>query len=791
MSKKSKYIKVLSSTAILASVAVPVMAAESTVSYSGVVLKDAAGNLYSISKGEYELAIALGTLPAATVEYVEVNGKPYSMGDYGLIVALGTTGDAAFAELAETKEPVVDENIQTGKIENGQLVPADQTPGELTVESVSAINTTVYKAVADQTLKVQVNGNKEVTVEELVEAGYAVSFSANKAVFATTGTTSTTGVLANPLTVEEFNYTVTVTKGEESFTSETTGKVTVIDSSAIKTIDELELQNSSNVAQKSTTITLDDTGFKVVATKGTNIKGDEVKPVTGVTYESSNKTVALVDTNGTITPVSAGTTTIKVKSGTASKTITLTVAEATRTITTVKADVTSVDIVEGAEKSVKITAFDQFGDAIATGGLTVASAKEDIATISGTASPVKVTGVAKGSTTVTIKAGEKTISIPVTVGEAKVASHKFELVTVADQSDDTTIDVAKAKDNKVTLAYNKYNATNQLIGPATVTQYDPTNIGEGFSYEVIEKSTTGTTVSDIVDESLVGNQITLTANKAGTVTVNIYEGALKVATQTITVNDSTPTVTGATFIKDAKVTTTEETPVLKVSGLTFTSTASDAKFNDGKITNEAGTVEYGTYDLVTNLTGVTASVTDAGELALTVTQPDEAAVTGTVSVRIKDNAGKTVTVGAIDVAIAKNADAAAVVEAVNSQIEDAVKDLGTEVATDAPQEYKVAFANNTISVTDLETAPADSVEVISVVNDVVNALPAEVTTISGKNVSDLVGKTDADILAKVEEILNTDLTGKTLADLKGMEFILPATLVDGATTVLKNYTIKF
>jgi len=525
----------------------------------------------------------------------------------------------------------------------------------------SAINSTVYKAEVEQVLAIQVNGNQSVTVEELEAAGYTVSFSANKAVFAggAASTTSTTGKLISDLgSITEFNYSVTVTKGEDSFTSATTGKGTVVDASAIKSIDELELQKN-DVAQKSTTVTLGDSGYKVVATKGTNIKGDEVKPVTGVTYKSSNNTVALVGADGTITPVSVGTTTITVTKGTASKTITLTVAEATRTITTVKADVTSVDIVENATKTVKVTAFDQFGDVFAlTDEVTATPSKTDIATAgvvsySEGAATFVVTGKAKGSTTVAIKAGEKTISIPVTVGENKVSSHKLELVTLANQSDDKTIDVAKDKDNKVTLAYNAYNAANQLVGAATISEYNANDIGEGFTYEIIEKTSTGTTATDIVDASLEENKITLTAKKAGTVTVNIYDGALKVATQTITVNDSTPTVTGATFIKDAKVTTTEETAVLKVSGLTFTSTASEVKFADGKITNLDGSVTYGTYDLVSNIEGTTAVVTESGELALKVTQTKGAEVSGTVSVRIKDNAGKTVAVAPIEVSIAK------------------------------------------------------------------------------------------------------------------------------------------
>ena len=491
-----------------------------------------------------------------------------------------------------------------------------------------------------------------------------MKFSANKAVFGVGTTTSTTGaLLANfPDAIKDFNYSVTVIKGEDSFTSATTGKVTVVDATATKTITEVELQNSDEDAVTSNTVTLDDSTFKVVPTKGTNVKGEEITEFSGVvTYKSSNNAVALVGANGEITPVSAGTTTITVTSGEGSKTITLTVSEATRTITTVKADVTSVDVVEGADKVVNISALDQLGDAIATGELTVSSAKEAIASVAKDGSEVTISGVAKGSTTVTVKAGTKTISIPVTVGENKKASYKLELVTVANQSTDSTIDVAKVKDNKVTVAYNAYNATNQLVGAAAISEYNADEIGEGFTYEVIEKSTAGATAvaGTIVEAVEEAGKITLTAKKAGTVTVNIYDGALKVATQTITVNDSTPTVTGATFVKDAKVTKAGEegaTSVLKVSGLTFTSTASDATLvyadSEGTITN-GESVQYGSFDLLDNLSGgtVAASVVE-GELVLTVTQTGDAEVTGTVSVRVKDNSGKIVSVGTIDVEIA-------------------------------------------------------------------------------------------------------------------------------------------
>ena len=589
---------------------------------------------------------------------IESNGSLFKLAD----------ADAIFA-----KYPDADRTEVLDKLPN----EATGTPiqNELKVESVTAINTTVYKAKAGQTLPIQINGNKVVTVAELEEAGYTVSFASNAAVFTDSSTTSTTGeLLADLATIETFNYKVIITKDDATFTTATAGKVTVVDGTTAQTITEVELQKSST-ALATTTVALADTGLKLVPTKGTDAMGNEI--TTGgfkdVKYTSSNEKVALIDASGNITPVSAGTTTLTVTSGNATKAVTLTVKDEARVLTTVKADVTSVAIVEKATKSVTIKAFDQFGDEISspTPTINATSAKTDIATIdSASANPFTVTGVAKGSTSITVKVTvsgtDKTITIPVTVGENKVDSRKLEIAKKDGQSDDAVIDVAKAKDNKVDLVLNEYNAANQLIGPITTLASYSSITPSGLSYEIVEKDAKGNKAgaSEIVDVDksnlTTTGVLTLTAKKAGTVTVNIYEGALKIDTITVTVNDSTPTVTGATLIKDVKITDKTATPVLEVKGLTFDSTLSTVKFTNGSpitITDGSSTT-YGKVEVLGALTNGTARPSvdgSSGNLAVTVTPTKGSeAVTGMVAVRITNNAGNIVFVGTVNVDVPAN-----------------------------------------------------------------------------------------------------------------------------------------
>ena len=99
--------------------------------------------------------------------------------------------------------------------------------------------------------------------------------------------------------------------------------------------------------------------------------------------------------------------------------------------------------------------------------------------------------------------------------------------------------------------------------------------------------------------------------------------------------------------------------MLEIKGLTFDSTLSTVKFNDASpitITDGSSTT-YGKVEVLNALTNdsATPGVDSSGNLAVTVAPVNAAkAVTGTVAVRITNNAGNIVFVGTINVDILGN-----------------------------------------------------------------------------------------------------------------------------------------
>lgn len=661
-----KGFKAVTAAALAVSALTPVaaFAAESTVD-NGVYTST---NYYSIDAFKKLSGSAKASALTSEGAVIVIAGKVYTGNN------VITLSDSQLGASAVTVDAY---NAANGnKLVSGKPIGGENQTGDLKVESVSAINTTVNAATNNQVLPVQINGSQSVTVKQLTDAGYIVKFSSNKAVFSS-ATTSTTGVVDSlAANFGNFNYTVEVTKDGKTISSAATGTVTLVDASATKEITEYEIKKSS-VKLTSGTLNVDDSGYIIAPTKGTNVKGDTVTTFTGATFTSSDNKVALVGTDGTITPVKAGTVTITIKHGTATKAVTLTITEATRTLTTLKADKASVGIVAGGSaETLTVKGYDQLGDEKAlssTTGSAVSSATA-VATvgISGTGDTrtVTVTPVAQGSATITVTVDGKTLSIPVTVGENKVTTRKVEIVkstaTPANSSDDAIIDKAKvATDDKVVLAYNGYNASNQLVGAETLAAYNATTPAAGYSVDVTVKDPSGnavTTVSDYVTVSGTGTkQISLTAKKAGTATVTIYDGALKVTSYEVTLKDSTPTVSAVKFETGAKITASAGTSdVIKTTGLTFTSTPATtvkiaASTGTGTITDSAVPDNtLGTIDLKHNLTGTStvALSESSGTLVLTVTQSGTDAVKGTVNVRIKDNTGKIVDVKDITVDIA-------------------------------------------------------------------------------------------------------------------------------------------
>ena len=141
-----------------------------------------------------------------------------------------------------------------------------------------------------------------------------------------------------------------------------------------------------------------------------------------VTYKSSKETVATINALGRIIAITAGETVISIKSGEIEKKFTLTVKEKEeeKTIPVTEIEVSEYEEEMEIGKTQTITATIQPTDAT-NQNLEYTTSNPNIATIN---SSGKITAIAKGNTTIKIKAGEITKELKLTV---KVATTKIEV----------------------------------------------------------------------------------------------------------------------------------------------------------------------------------------------------------------------------------------------------------------------------------------------------------------------------------------------------------------------------
>lgn len=644
-----KGFKTLAAAALAVSALTPVAAAAANDIAPGVYTST---NYYSVTDFKKLSTADKNAVLTSPGAVVVVAGQVYKSND---VLSATNTQLPTLGKKADEYTTPEGNKLVSGK-------PINSTPEQLKVESVSAVNQTVY-STGTQELTVQINGNQSVTVKQLTDAGYTLNFTSDKAVFAgtTASTTSTDGKLKSSFSSTEtsFKYSVTVTKDGKTVESATAGEVKVIDANTTATITEYELKRNTTKLT-GTTITLADDGssddkkITLKATKGTDIKGNEKTSFTTAKYSSSNNEIALVDANGKITPVKPGTVTITITDGNATKAVTVTIAKDAQKLTKVTADKTSVGVVVGNTASVTIKGYDQYNEEITSltdeNAITVQSSDSTIFSVTGTGTAT-VTAVKAGKANLVVKSstGATLLAIPVTIGTGTVAVKKLELGnTTAPYSKDATLDVNSNKnDSKIELVYNGYTADGLLVAAQQIYKAtsDPKE-GSKIYYEVV----TGTPAT--VTDNNIANKIDLTAKNAGTATVNIYEGSLKVASYTITVQDTKPTVTAATFETVSEITSTDDTAVLKVSSLTFSSNVTGAKFavpgsgTTGEIQDGSG-VKVGTYEVLSDLTSadtVSVNVTSDDTLKVSVTHNDTTkANTGNITIRIKNNKGDIVT----------------------------------------------------------------------------------------------------------------------------------------------------
>ena len=159
-------------------------------------------------------------------------------------------------------------------------------------------------------------------------------------------------------------------------------------------------------------VSLDKTSLSLTegesATLAATVKPDNATNKT-VTWSSSNASVASVDASGKVTAVAEGTATITAKAGDKTATCTVTVKKKVVAVSSVSLDKTSLELTVGETATLVATVIP---DRATEKTVSWSSSSSSVATVDASG---KVTAVAKGTATITAKAGGKTAICTVTV----------------------------------------------------------------------------------------------------------------------------------------------------------------------------------------------------------------------------------------------------------------------------------------------------------------------------------------------------------------------------------------
>jgi uncharacterized protein YjdB len=382
-----------------------------------------------------------------------------------------------------------------------------------TLEVVAA---TYDDDTANQSVAITMDGGKAITAQELINAGYALSFNvySNKS-----GTTAVTGFFANsntgalvtdlntssygaiPTAGADFYVTVQAIKGS-TVTSSTIGTIKVKNINvAADSITASRLLNYGNdkavgggddFVQNSRTLR---TGEVAVFNRITVTAGTESENVvSGYTVKSSNTAVVSVATNGELTAQSPGTATITISYGAATRTETITVTNAAREASRVTVKSNNLTVAKNASVSTDISLVDQFGDPMAatinvinsdTAGL-IASDNGPINTVLDVDAPAQLTftGIDAGTLTATFTNADG----------IKIGSTAVRVTVVAN---DTLAKYALTVDSSITD--DELTALTALDGTLTSKdQVSKDTIMDGLSDAFIKLDIAGQNSSNIV-----------------------------------------------------------------------------------------------------------------------------------------------------------------------------------------------------------------------------------------------------------------------------------------------------
>lgn len=444
-----------------------------------------------------------------------------------------------------------------------------------------------------QYLKFTVNGGQERSAEEIAALGYTVKFESTQPIFykdATIGqTTSVDGKLRTAPSFtkgETFNYKVTLQKGTEKPIVSSLKPVEVVDRvneyKEIKSHEiKLENGNSSGVTITSNKLALGEKA-EIVNLKAVNKNNNTVAvATTNATVQSSDTSVISVDKTGAnknkLLATGSGTAKITIKLGDVSKEFSMTVVAGQRVASSVSLSPSTINVSSSSSTAstiVKATVKDQHGDLLKGYQLqnddkttTVATLKATGTTsTAGTVDVVVETKDKVGTQKFDFKFHKDKPAVTLTVNVKAVSNTPNKWTLSVDDNKDKELDmytkVGGTIDNTLDLNLNKYvtdNRVDYLLGKEVASNLTTgaTTIENTFKIESSDAS-----IAKI--SSISGEDIKITAVKAGKATIRAYKHGKKdaVASIEITVKDSTPKITNVTTypVKDiVKATTTYST----------------------------------------------------------------------------------------------------------------------------------------------------------------------------------------------------------------------------------------
>lgn len=512
---------------------------------------------------------------------------------------------------------------------------------------------------------------------------------------------------------------------------------------------------------------------------------DAAKGALTLTFESLDTSVAIVNaTDGKVTPVKEGTVPVRMtlKDGTKTldtKTVELTVAgKAKLADLEVKETVVEVTAGDAVGKVVRVNPLDQFENIITGITVTATSSKTDVASVgakvnaNGT-TDIQIVGIAEGTATITVKAGEIEKTISVTVKKAgEVAGYQL------DKTDFVNTIYYKADTAKEYKTETKIDVTAVDAAGLVVPGVDP-----AYSYEVKDKNgdvvaaATGSALAD--DATKIAITLANLQAEEGPFTLTVKVGSLTIAQETITVVDnrtapaftqtsnkitlSATTATGLETAFDAILDFgTTNNPLVTVDDVEFVSSNEniivDAGVNSSTITNDGTTSIYvstvtisfdhdgdgstadevyeldfknAKFDIVVNAaetvalgtinshlqsgnSGTAIAVSDASEQATAVDIFKDAGITGVTAANVED------VVGLLPTGKADGADLT------KAEIQTLVSDAITVLAEVAKYEKTVVIPNTVEANTDI-TALVVALESGAFANQAVTVDVAETT----------------------------------------------------------------